>query len=389
MEPKQTNECRSASVEAGVSAAGLIIKSMTDLLQPYASDREADRLAREWLGKLDHQAAVGKRHHVVPRFLLARFASEGGKLRVRNRRDGKASTRSISDLAVRDFYTAVTDSSGLDSSLESLLSIVEGGTAEILRQHLDFRAFVKPRAFTLEERATLDAFVAMQAVRGMRIRRSIEVIGDYTFKLFNQDKMTEEDIRDIDFAPHPNDHLKMFGNLAEQAEGTLKSRSTTLIHLDKPLLIIGDEPVLIEAESVKRSESKPDMKSEDLVRLGGGRGLANAEAIMLPVTPAVLLLYGPPGRRNLPAEVHFTNAEAQSFAEELNMLMTNSAIDWVAAHPDHPSFDSLKILPPQPLLTVQDYGSSAAARVNSTPARRPIRRLRHDDVLKVAESELT
>jgi hypothetical protein len=375
-----------------VSAAGLIIKSMTELLQPHASDREADRRAREWLGKLDHQAAVGNRHHIVPRFLLARFASEDGKLRVRNRRDGKASTRSISDLAVRDFYTAVTDSSGLDSSLESLLSTVEGGTAEILRQHLDFGAFVKPRAFTPEERATLDAFVAMQAVRGMRMRRSIEVIADYTVKLLNQDKITEEDIRDRDFVPHPNEHLKMFGNLAQRAEETLKGRSTSLIHLDKPLLIIGDEPVLIEVEqdeSVKEGESKPDLTSEDLVRLEGGRGFANAEVIMLPVAPTVLLAYGPRGRRILPAEVHLTGAEAQSFAEELNRLMTSSAIDWVAARPDHPSFDSLEMPPQLPLLTVHDYGSSAAARVNSTPARRPIRRLRHDDVLEVAESEQT
>jgi hypothetical protein len=125
---------------------------MTDLLQPHASNREADRRAREWLGKLDHQVAVGKRHHIVPKFLLARFSSAEGKLRVRNRRDGKASTRSISDLAVRDFYTAVTDMSGLDSSLESLLSTVEGGTSEILRQHLDFRAFVQPRSSGVKAR---------------------------------------------------------------------------------------------------------------------------------------------------------------------------------------------------------------------------------------------
>lgn len=365
---------------------------MTELLQPHTSDREADRRAREWLGKLDHQAAVGKRHHIVPRFLLARFASEDGKLRVRNRRDGKASTRSIGDLAVRDFYTAVTDSSGLDSSLESLLSTVEGGTADILRQHLDFGAFVKPRPFTLEERATLDAFVAMQAVRGMRIRRSIEVIADYTVKLLNQDKISEEDIRNRDFVPHPNEHLKMFGNLAQRAEETLKGRSTSLIHLDKPLLIIGDEPVLIEAEqdeSAKRGESKPELTSQDFVRLEGGRGFANAEIIMLPVAPAVLLVYGPRGRRNLPAEVHLAGAEALSFAEELNRLMASCAIDWIAARPDHPSFDSLKVLPPQPLLTVRDYGSSAAARVNSTPARRPIRRLRHDDILEFQEPRQT
>jgi hypothetical protein len=362
---------------------------MTNLLQPHASNQEADRLAREWLGNLNHQAAVGNRHHIVPRFLLARFASADGKLRVRNRHDGKGSTRSISDLAVRDFYTAVTNSSELDSSLESLLSIVETGTAEILRQHLDFRSFVKPRAFNREERATLDAFVAMQAVRGMRIRRSIEVIADYTVKFFNQDKLTEEDVWESDFLPHPNDHLKMFGALSERTEETLKTRSTLLIHLDKPLLIMGDEPVIIESEreeSPKSAESDPDLVSRDLARLNGGHGFANADLIMLPIAPAVLLMYGPSGQWNQPSEYHFTGTDAQSFAEEVNALIASSAIDWVAAHLDHSSFDSLEMPPLQPLLTARDNGSAAAARLNSTPARRPARRVRHEDIFRVADS---
>ncbi|MCI9870517.1 hypothetical protein [Arthrobacter humicola] len=140
-------------------------------------------------------------------------------------------------------------------------------------------------------------------------------------------------------------------------------------------------------ESVKRGESKKDLTLEGFVRLKGGRGFANAELIMLPVTPAVLLAYGPRGRPNFSSEVQLTGAEAHSFAEELNRLMTSSAIDWVAARPGHPSLDSMNMLPPQPLLTVHDYGSTASARVNSIPARRPIRRLRHEDILEVAESE--
>ena len=104
-----------------------------NLLQTHASDREADRRAHRWLENLDCRAAVGKRHHIVPRFLLARFASQQEQLRVRDRSTGATSLRAIGDLAVRDFHTVVTDSHGLDSSLESLLGTVEGGAAEILR----------------------------------------------------------------------------------------------------------------------------------------------------------------------------------------------------------------------------------------------------------------
>lgn len=373
-----------------MSAAGTILSSVTELLQPHASEREADRRAREWLGGLDHQAAVGARHHIVPRFLLARFASGDDQLRVRNRRDGKASTRTITDLAVRDFYTAVTNGSELDSSLESLLSVIEGGAAEIIRQHLDLRAFANARAFTPEERATLDLFVAMQTVRGMRVRRSLEVIADYTVKLLNQDKITENDVQNTAFVPHPNEHLKMIGNLAERAEETLKSRATSLIRLDKPLLIIGDEPVLIDHErddSAMRGRPDPESISEDLVHLAGERGFATADIIMLPLAPSVLLAYGPPNREHLPVEIRFTGVEAQSFAKEINLLTIGSAIEWVAAHPDHSEFDSIRMTPPQPLLAVHDYGSSAARHVNSTPAHRPIRRLRHSDVSEIGTAE--
>lgn len=359
-----------------------MIGSMTDMLQPHVSNREADRRAREWLDNVDPQAAVGARHHIVPRFLLARFASAEGQLRVRNRASGTASLRSISDLAVRDFYTAVTESAVLDARLESLLSAVEGGAAEILRQHLDFRVFARPRAFTPEERSILDAFVGMQAFRGMRTRRSIEILTDYTVKLLNQDKIAEEDLRNTDFVPHPNEHLKMFGGLAEHAEVVLRHRSATMVRLDKPLLVIGDEPVLPVNTQARRG-AKPDAASDELVVLESGRGFAHAEAIMLPVTPSIVLVYGPPDVHGIPAELLLTGSEAESFADEHNRLIVESAIDWVAASPETPALVSLKMPTPRPLLAVHDYGSPTAARVNTTQARRPIRRVRTDDVLDV------
>lgn len=356
---------------------------MTELLQPYASDREADRRAREWLGNLDHQSAVGSRHHIVPRFLLARFASPDQQLMVRRRSDGKASTRKINDLAVRDFYTAVTISSEFDSTLESIFSVLEGGAAEVFRRHLDARAFARARSFTAEERATIDAFVATQAVRGTRVRRSLELIADYTIKLLNQDKVTGDDIQNTSFVPHPNEHLKIIGVLAERAEETLRSRATCLLHIDEPLLIIGDEPVLIDHDEFAADTLKePPAVDGNLVLIGGGQGFAKAEAIMLPVSSSAVLMYGPPEEPALPYEVRLTGANAHSFASEVNQLTTSSAIEWIAAHPEHPEFDSLSITTPRALLTVHDYGSPIAAHVNSTSARRPIRRLRRTDLLE-------
>lgn len=356
-----------------------MIGSVINLLQPHLSDREADRRAQEWLDNLDPQAAVGARHHIVPRFLLARFASAEGQLRVRNRADGKASLRSIGDLAVRDFYTAVTESSVLDARLESLLSEVEGGAAEILRQHLDCRVFAKSRAFTPHERAILDAFVGMQVVRGMRTRRSIEILTDYMVKLLNEDKISAEDARNTDFVPHPNEHLKMFGHLAERAEVELRHRPAAMVTLDQPLLIIGDEPVLpITAQG--RPEGTPNAAADESVLLESGRGFAHAEAILLPLTPSIALMYGAHDGPRMPPELSLTGAEAESFANEHNKLIVASAVEWVAASPGNLGFPSMKMPKPEPLLAIHDYGSPAAARVNTTPARRPIRRLRPDDI---------
>lgn len=364
---------------------------MTNLLQPHVSSKEGDRRAQEWLDNLDHRAAVGTRHHIVPRFLLERFASANDQLRVRNRTDGRASLRSIGDLAVRDFYTVVTSNSELDSSVESFLSIVEGGAAQTLRQHLDYRAFARPRAFTAQERSILDEFVATQAIRGMRMRRAIEVTTDYAVKLLNQDKITDDDVRNTEFIPHPNDHLRIFGPLLERATDVLRNRSASLVHLDAPLLIIGDEPVILEREEEEaagRGTHAPDMTTaQDLVLIEGGLGFANAEVILLPISPSTLLVYGPPGRHNLPAVVEFSGEEARSTAEELNLKIADAAIDWVAAHPDHAGFASMKMPPRQSILKVHDYGSLAAQQTNSTPARRPVRRLRPEDVLDILTAE--
>lgn len=368
-----------------------IIVIVTELLQPDVSSREADRRAREWLDNLDRQSAVGKRHHIVPKFLLARFASARGQLRVRNRAGGVASLRSISDLGVRDFYTAVNNDANLDSSLESLLSVVEGGAAEVLRRHLDFRTFAVPRSFTPEERAILDNLVAAQSIRGMRLRRQIEVLTDYSVKLLHQGVLSEEDQRTLDFVPHPNEHLSMFGNLADHVESALKERPLSLVRLHRSLLITGDEPVVIANSQLATAPAPPEIsrtKSEDLVAfertLGG---LLNAEAILLAVSPSDLLLYGRPGAGEWRPGRTISGDDAVSFAHEHNSLVLASAIDWVAANPEHPTFGSMRMPAPGSVLKVHDYGSVAASRVNATPAGRPIRRLRPDDTFRIDKPE--
>jgi hypothetical protein len=359
------------------------------LFGPTTSQEAADRRAQDWLGAIDHSAAVGARHHIVPRFLLARFATPQGQLRVRNRATGSTTVRAITDLAVRDFYTAVTDARQLDASLETLLSEVEGAAAEVLHTHLDARAFLRSRALTKEERFKIDTFVSMQYVRGMRVRRGIEIMTDYAMKLVNQDKLSVADIDELDIVPHSNDHLRMISGLSEHSFEELAGRSLVLVTIDQPLLITGDEPVVLVHEAPRpkikpngyANVAGPGIDPRDIVQFHSPRGgLSEANEIAIAVSPTALVVYGPRAeRREVPTQ-RITGGAAVAAAKEHNGHLLDGAIDWVAAHPGHRWFATMKMPPPVPIVTILDGGSQMAGRANATTERRPINRLRPDDV---------
>lgn len=363
---------------------------MHNLWDLSASPAAADRAAQRWLDSLQPSAAVGDRHHLVPKFLLAKFGASDGRIRVRDRSTGDSSLRSIGDLAVRDFYTAVTVTQELDGRLEAILSEAEGAMATILRERIDARAFVKQRAFTTQERFVIDTFVSMQYVRGMRVRRSMEIITDYGMKLVNQGRLSPEDIETLDIVPHPNDHLRMFGRLTEQAFEYLASRPLVVAHLDQPLLFIGDEPVVMSADRPLPSfdpegvpnVTGPGIDPRNIVHLQGNRGagFAMADEILLAVSPTTVLVFGPIGQSWDATSVRISGNDAASTAEEHNSLVLDASVVWVAAHPDHPTFASMRMPEAKPIVRVSDGASAPGRRANSTTHRRPINRLRASDV---------
>lgn len=363
--------------------------SVRSLFGPPTSQEASERLARDWLDAIDHSAAVGARHHIVPRFLLARFATPQGRLRVRDRVTGTATIRAITDLAVRDFYTAVTDAQQFDASLETLLSEVEGAAADVLHTHLDATAFTRPRPLTEDERFKIDTFVSMQYVRGMRVRRGIEIMTDYAMKLVNQDKLSAADIEELDIVPHSNDHLRMISGLSEHAFEELVVRPLTVVTIDKPLLIMGDEPVILLHDGPRHKVNAngyanvigPDIDPRDIVQFHSpGGGLAEASEIAIAVSPTALLVYGQKNEKwDGPAQ-RINGRAAAAAAKEHNQAVIDGAIDWVAAHPDHAGFGSMKMPAPIPIVTVIDGGSQMARRANRTKDRRPINRLRPDDI---------
>lgn len=262
--------------------------------------------------------------------------------------------------------------------------------ATILRERIDARAFVKQRAFTTQERFVIDTFVSMQYVRGMRVRRSMEIITDYGMKLVNQGRLSPEDIETLDIVPHPNDHLRMFGRLTEQAFEYLASRPLVVAHLDQPLLFIGDEPVVMSADRPLPSfdpegvpnVTGPGIDPRNIVHLQGNRGagFAMADEILLAVSPTTVLVFGPIGQSWDATSVRISGNDAASTAEEHNSLVLDASVVWVAAHPDHPTFASMRMPEAKPIVRVSDGASAPGRRANSTTHRRPINRLRASDV---------
>lgn len=356
---------------------------MRDLYALAISEKEANRRAEEWLSSVDKTAMVGSRHHIVPRVHLERFANSRDQLLVRDRTTGVASRRAIRDLAVKDFYTTANEAGQLDSTFESLLSVIEGAAAEVIRSHLDLDSFASPRPIRDDERLKLDTYTAAQAVRGMRVRRQHELIVDYGIKLTNRGNLSDEELRDLSFVPHQNDHVKIFKELAEAAFLRLADRPAFIVKLDSPLFVISDEPVALidpgePMEGSSGAFSRTSGGDQGLIHFsspGRRAGIDGAEEVVLPLSPRAALVYGARGTRASSVSLPFRlyKAEASEAAEEVNALQIENAIDWVAAHPSHPTFRGLSFSAPRPLVQIEDGGSSIAQQTGSDRRRRPHR----------------
>jgi hypothetical protein len=334
---------------AAMSAARVKIWFMRDLFEPLPPSR-ADKHALEWQQNIDSTAMVGKRHHNVPHFHLSRFANTTDQLLVRDRVTGKASIRSAGDMAVKDFNTFINTAGEKDSSFETLYGEIESAAADVLRRHLDIASFVRPRPFSFDERIRLDTYISTQHTRGMRTRRIQELLADYTTKLLNQVRLSPEQIEGYEFAPHQNDHLRAAAMMSERVHAHLSQRSLRIVHLDTPMLLIGDEPVLVF-----------------------GKGLVDAEFILVPVSPTARLAYGPVDDRTNPTSVRLRGVDAVDLTKEANDMTIRVAVGWVAAHPEHPTLRGLHWPVPEPMVRVEDGGSPMGTQLNAANHRPPRR----------------
>lgn len=355
-----------------------------------------------WFRTSDTAAYVGTKHHTVPKFVLRRFAEGGKRLSVWRRTTKSITPGNVDDLAITNFYTVLNTDGQFDGRMEELLGQVETAAAPVIDW---LQSPYRGRRLSPERQAAVCQFLAFQLVRGPRKRKEIELEGDYGMKLLNEGSMTEADLRDTTFMPHPNEHIRLIGSVSEAIFRAILPRPVTVIQLDAPLLVITDEPVLIDidnhvkhllqcsltvAERVRlhrhRSADKP---LQDVIHVWPTKpsGVQSADAIAMPISPQALVALGPAGQP-LPPVINFKGAEARDVAAEVNAALIAQAYEWVAANPGHPEFATWTFPEPGPLIGVCDGGTIMSQELKTAPVLK-WQRIRKDWAATNGESPAT
>lgn len=359
--------------------------ALVSTLFGLASPRSALRAAEAWYESRDPKSKVGSKHHIVPKTILRRFATSAGQICVRDRFTGKTRRGAIGDLAVRDFYTFIDADNERNGVMEEWLCEIEGEFARVVQPYLDWSSFRRDRPLTPKERFVVDTFTAVQLLRGMRTRRSMELLAEFHVKVRSEDALSAQELADLQVLPHQNEHIDFLHRGSEGVAKRLAKRAAVIARFDGPALVISDEPVVFTPEDgtpegdtrerllVNGKRVAPD----DIIQISNdvGVGLETADEVVLPLSPSHALIYFGP---EVPAPAAGTvwpvsGREAVAISRELNELQARNAMGWVAGSPDGPHLAELPWPRPSRAVTIYATRSATADLVNTKAHARPRR----------------
>lgn len=258
---------------------------------------------------------VKKRHHVVPRFYLKRFANDAEEITtVHPAEDFRRYTTSIANVGVEGHFYNLPTEEGWVTTVEDTLSRLEGIAAH------DLPRLAAGRSSTLAAfRTRLSIFMAVQFVRGRSPREAmIDFYKDVYLKVAQLstpeiikaeakrrgEAMTIEEAREVwEFAQDPTlnvdfqkvgpkglpaDSLVNAADVFEHGEKLIPfffKRGWTVFEFDAPVLLTSDEPVAQGIES-----EFPNSPA----------GLANADTIVFPLDPCHALMMSRPDHNPIP-----------------------------------------------------------------------------------------
>ncbi|WP_280491193.1 DUF4238 domain-containing protein [Nocardia asiatica] len=357
----------------------------------------------EWFRTADRFGKVGSRHHVIPRLILQKWADSSDQVWAKSKHDRREGIRNIYDLAIKDFYTFLATDGQLDSTFEELLSVFEKrGAAVLKRLNNPFTAEI---ALSPDEFIHLAEFVAIQIARSPRRRREHELMVDWYAKTVaagtRPGRLSEQELRTLEFTPHQNEHIDLIIPAADKLTRELMRRPVAMVTLDRPLLLIGDEMVVLNTagdphhspdcamtdaqftRKIKRASRKKKGRPQrhEVARLAHiyttqPRDIEAAVEIAMPISPRTVLLFGPAAEwEGHVVREQVCGPDADQLAERINDTIIEYSLDVIVGRVDAPSFRALPIPEPAPLLAVCGATGAAKDAVMTAPKRLRPKRL--------------
>ena len=305
-----------------------------------------------------------QRQHLVPQMLLRRFADERTMLRASPRSGGAAVTMTVRrackeigfyDIELHPDYSHLMPRNQVEESL----SAFEGRASAILDRFVQ-----RDPDFTSEDRYNLLLFVAFQMVRGWSFRRELSELATLAAWQFLESEVPDERIRDyLDSLDSPADDASVDAFRRSVVEGSwrieadpshavqemvdtalnrylpelFEKRRVQVLEFDEPMLLIGDEPVVLWSPPGRDGKPSPV-------------GVANAEVIYMPIDRRHLLalaLDGCEGFGRAPSEL----------GVHVNGLVARAASRWVFQHPDDDAYPIADLTDP-PRWTIETLGAT-------------------------------
>ena len=299
-------------------------------------------------------SANPRRHHYVPRFLIARFADKHGKVnaydRVTRRTQQKQNPKQV--FLVNDFYRAHTKQKKDEYTIERLFADGEARWAPLIR------SVVKSGIANQEQILGLAEFLAIQTTRTPQHRHTLRMISSYLStgmtindlrarqaagKLSAEEQvLSQRFIADANAGkvrlsePDSNLLAKQFARLPELAERLAADWRYIIISIDHPGFVLTDNSIALLGDW-------DGSTSSDV-------GILDAEEIWMPLDPSHALVL----TRDLALPRYIAGLQ-RDHVRKINQRLVFESSRWTIYHPETNPLRKIDIPTESPKLSLDEF----------------------------------
>lgn len=304
---------------------------------PRPSGRSLDRKPaacrseRRYSRRNEDAVSVPRRHHLVPRFFLKRFA-KSDKIAMVSRVAPQEVPRMVTtkNAAVEsDFYTVLDANGQPSTAIETFLSELEARAAAAMHR-MDTRDGFPPSP---QDRESVSLFLAFQAVRGPNMRASLQQLVSHGSQMAidGAESDIERDRLRRDLSALSEDfvqlrHMQILVKTSREFAPFFSCRSWRIIDFERPCLLTSDVPMA--------PASRED----------GPVGVANAEWLLFPLDPVRALVLG---QYQGPEKIIGGN---QKTADYINHCVAAQAHRWIYHRPQQLPLARIVLEPREPTI---------------------------------------